>query len=89
MLLTNGIYKIKWWAVLRTRFDINKYCLNGASLGWFACLVEYYYYYFLGQLFETGGDDVLSVIMNDYGKPTHAQHIYLPYYQGRNLLRKL
>jgi hypothetical protein len=44
---------------------------------------------FLGHLFETGGDDVLSVIMNDYGKPTHAQHIYLPYYQGRNVLRKL
>lgn len=44
---------------------------------------------FLGHLFETGGDDVLSVIMNDYGKPAHAQHIYLPYYQGRNVLRKL
>ncbi|XP_050526017.1 ankyrin-3-like isoform X3 [Daktulosphaira vitifoliae] len=35
---------------------------------------------------EGGGDDVLSVIMNDYGKPTHAQHIYLPYYQGQNVL---
>jgi len=44
---------------------------------------------FLGHIFETGGDDVLSVIMNDYGKPAHAQHIYLPYYQGRNVLRKL
>ncbi|XP_025412128.1 ankyrin-3-like isoform X4 [Sipha flava] len=37
---------------------------------------------------EGGGDDVLSVIMNDYGKPTHAQHIYLPYYQGRNVLHE-
>jgi len=45
--------------------------------------------FFLGHLFETGGDDVLSVIMNDYGKPAHAQHIYLPYYQGRSILRKL
>lgn len=44
---------------------------------------------FLGYVFETGGDDVLSVIMNDYGKPAHAQHIYLPYYQGQNVLRKL
>jgi len=44
---------------------------------------------FLGHVSETGGDDVLSVIMNDYGKPAHAQHIYLPYYQGRNVLRKL
>lgn len=44
---------------------------------------------FLGHVLETGGDDVLSVIMNDYGKPAHAQHIYLPYYQGRNVLRKL
>ncbi|XP_027848625.2 ankyrin-3-like isoform X2 [Aphis gossypii] len=37
---------------------------------------------------EGGGDDVLSVIMNDYGKPAHAQHIYLPYYQGRNVLHE-
>lgn len=44
---------------------------------------------FLGHVFETGGDDVLSVIMNDYGKPAHAQHIYLPYYQSQNVLRKL
>ncbi|KAK7789791.1 hypothetical protein R5R35_012340 [Gryllus longicercus] len=31
---------------------------------------------------EGGGDEVLDSAMNVYGKPTHAQHVYLPYYQG-------
>ncbi|XP_073979792.1 uncharacterized protein isoform X4 [Rhodnius prolixus] len=34
---------------------------------------------------DGGGDDVVGVAMNDYGKPTHAQHVYLPYYQGQML----
>ncbi|XP_046992115.1 ankyrin-3-like [Schistocerca americana] len=32
---------------------------------------------------EGGGDEVLDMAMNVYGKPTHAQHVYLPYYQGQ------
>ncbi|XP_024080621.1 ankyrin-3-like isoform X3 [Cimex lectularius] len=34
---------------------------------------------------DGGGDDMIAVAMNDYGKPTHAQHVYLPYYQGQML----
>nr|CAD7409437.1 unnamed protein product [Timema poppensis] len=30
-----------------------------------------------------GGDEMLDMAMNVYGKPTHAQHVYLPYYQGQ------
>jgi hypothetical protein len=26
---------------------------------------------------------MLDMAMNVYGKPTHAQHVYLPYYQGQ------
>ncbi|XP_063217297.1 ankyrin-3 isoform X3 [Bacillus rossius redtenbacheri] len=32
---------------------------------------------------EGGGDEMLDMTMNAYGKPTHAQHVYLPYYQGQ------
>ncbi|XP_039276092.1 ankyrin-3-like [Nilaparvata lugens] len=32
-----------------------------------------------------GGDEIMSMAMNVYGKPTHAQHVYLPYYQGQML----
>ncbi|XP_067008858.2 ankyrin-3 isoform X6 [Anabrus simplex] len=32
---------------------------------------------------EGGGDEMMDMAMNVYGKPTHAQHVYLPYYQGR------
>ncbi|XP_069685687.1 ankyrin-3-like isoform X5 [Periplaneta americana] len=32
---------------------------------------------------EGGGDEMLDMAMNVYGKPTHAQHVYLPYYQGQ------
>ncbi|KAL1117549.1 hypothetical protein AAG570_003864, partial [Ranatra chinensis] len=34
---------------------------------------------------DGGGDDLVAVPMNEYGKPTHAQHVYLPYYQGQML----
>lgn len=30
-----------------------------------------------------GGDEIMDMAMNVYGKPTHAQHVYLPYYQGQ------
>jgi len=32
---------------------------------------------------HAGGDEMLDMAMNVYGKPTHAQHVYLPYYQGQ------
>uniref|UniRef100_A0A8D8VL02 Ankyrin-2 n=2 Tax=Cacopsylla melanoneura TaxID=428564 RepID=A0A8D8VL02_9HEMI len=32
---------------------------------------------------EGGGEDIVTLTSSDYGKPTHAQHVYLPYYQGQ------
>ncbi|XP_075216189.1 uncharacterized protein LOC142321739 isoform X3 [Lycorma delicatula] len=34
---------------------------------------------------DGGGDEIMAMAMNVYGKPTHAQHVYLPYYQGQML----
>ncbi|XP_026686087.1 ankyrin-3-like isoform X2 [Diaphorina citri] len=32
---------------------------------------------------EGGGEEMVAMTSSDYGKPTHAQHVYLPYYQGQ------
>lgn len=36
-------------------------------------------------LHVTGGDEMLAMAMNVYGKPTHTHQVYLPYYQGQML----
>ncbi|XP_065348833.1 ankyrin-2 isoform X5 [Cloeon dipterum] len=39
---------------------------------------------FMSDSEDEGGDDVMESTV--YGKPTHAQHVYLPYYEGQMLL---
>lgn len=39
----------------------------------------------LFRVLSPKGDDLL-VDLSNYGQPAHAQHIYLPYYQGQILL---
>ncbi|KAF4523418.1 hypothetical protein B566_EDAN007890, partial [Ephemera danica] len=41
---------------------------------------------FMSDSEDEGGDDLLDSAV--YGKPTHAQHIYLPYYEGQMLLTR-
>ncbi|XP_046392819.1 ankyrin-3 isoform X15 [Ischnura elegans] len=41
---------------------------------------------FMSDSEDEGGDDLLDSAV--YGKPTHAQHVYLPYYEGQMLLTR-
>ncbi|XP_052123799.1 ankyrin-2 isoform X23 [Frankliniella occidentalis] len=43
---------------------------------------------FMSDSEEEGGDQGLECTGMYFGKPTHAQHVYLPYYEGQSLLKR-